>query len=73
VEIDIKKTKNVLLSHHQNTGRNYDIKMANRSFENVAQFTVTNQNLVQEVIERRLNSGNACYNSVQNLLTSHLL
>jgi hypothetical protein len=26
--------------------------------------TVTNQNLIQEEIKRRLNSGNACYHSV---------
>jgi hypothetical protein len=52
--------------------------IANRSFENVEQFrylgtTVTNQNLVQEEIKRRLNSGNACYHSVENLLSSRLL
>jgi hypothetical protein len=35
--------------------------------------TVTNQNLIQEEIKRRFNSGNACYHSVQNLLSSHLL
>jgi hypothetical protein len=35
--------------------------------------TVTNQNLIQEEFKRRLNSGNACYNSVQNLLSSCLL
>jgi hypothetical protein len=35
--------------------------------------TVTNQNLIQEEIKRRLNSGNACYHSVQNLLSSQLL
>jgi hypothetical protein len=34
---------------------------------------VTNQNLIQEEIKRRLNSGNACYHSVQNLLSSRLL
>jgi hypothetical protein len=44
----------------------------------VAQFrylgtTVTNQNVVQEDIKRRLNSGNACYHSVQNVLSSRLL
>jgi hypothetical protein len=35
--------------------------------------TVTNQSLIQEEIKRRLNSGNACYHSVQNLLPSRLL
>jgi hypothetical protein len=34
---------------------------------------VTNQNLIQDEIKRRLNSGNACYHSVQNLLSSRLL
>jgi hypothetical protein len=31
------------------------------------------QNLIQEEIKRILNSGKACYHSVQNLLSSHLL
>jgi hypothetical protein len=35
--------------------------------------TITNENLIQEEIRRRLNSGNACYHSVQNLLSSRLL
>jgi hypothetical protein len=35
--------------------------------------TVTNQNLIQDGIKRRLNSGNASYHSVQNLLSSRLL
>jgi hypothetical protein len=35
--------------------------------------TVTNQNFIQEEIKRRLNSGNACYYSAQNLLSSRLL
>jgi hypothetical protein len=68
----------MLVSRYQNAGQNHDIKIGNRSFENVAQFkyygtTVTNQNLIQEVIKRRLNSGNACYHSVQNHLLSRLL
>jgi hypothetical protein len=67
----------MLLSRHQNAGQNHDIKIANRSFENVAQFrylgtTIINQNLIQEEIEI-LNSCNACYHSVQNLLSPHLL
>jgi hypothetical protein len=35
--------------------------------------TATNQNLIQVEIKRRLNSGNVCYHSVQNLLSSRLL
>jgi hypothetical protein len=35
--------------------------------------TVTNQNLIQEEIKGRLNSGNACYHMVQNILSFHLL
>jgi hypothetical protein len=68
----------MLVSHDQNVGQNRDIKIGNRSFENVSQFkylgmTVTNQNMIQEEIKRKLNSGNACYHSIQNLLSSHLL
>jgi hypothetical protein len=65
----------MLLSCHQNAEQNHDI---GRCFENVAQLiylemTITNQNLIQEEIRRRLNSGNACYHSVLNRLSSHLL
>jgi hypothetical protein len=35
--------------------------------------TSTNQNSIQEEIKSRLKSGNACYYSVQNLLSSSLL
>jgi hypothetical protein len=68
----------MLLSGHQNAGQNQGTKIANSSFENVSQFkylgtTVTNQNLIQEEIKRRLNSDNACYRSVQSLLSSRLL
>jgi hypothetical protein len=78
LEINVEKTKYMLLSHHQNVGKNRDIKIASRSFENVSQFTylgttVTNPNLIQKEIKRRLNSGSACYQLVQNLLFSCLL
>jgi hypothetical protein len=68
----------MLLCRHQNAGKNYDVKIAKRFFENVAQFRysgtkVTHQNLIQEEIKRRLNSGDACYHSVQNLSSSRLL
>jgi hypothetical protein len=35
--------------------------------------TVTNRNLIQEEIKRRLNSGNAWHRSVQNLVSSRPL
>jgi len=35
--------------------------------------TLTNQNSITEEIKSRLRSGNACYHSVQNLLSSRLL
>jgi hypothetical protein len=37
LEINIEKTKFMLLSRRQNVGQNRDIKIANRSFENVSQ------------------------------------
>jgi hypothetical protein len=48
------------------------------SFENVSHFkylraTVTNGHLIKEEVKRRLNSGNACYHLVENLLSSRLL
>jgi hypothetical protein len=53
LEINVQKTKYMLLSHHLNAGQNRDIKIANRSFEILSQFkyletTVTNQNLIHE-------------------------
>jgi hypothetical protein len=68
----------MLLFCHQYAGKNHHIKIGNRCSENVAQFryfgtTVTNQNLIREEIKRRLGSGNACYHSVQNLLSSRLM
>jgi hypothetical protein len=71
LEVNTEKTKYMVLFPHQNAGQNHDMKIPNRCFENVAQFrylgtTITNQNLILEKIKRRLNS-------VQNLLSSHLL
>jgi hypothetical protein len=48
LEINVEETKYMLLSRQQNVGQNRDMKIANRSFENVSQFkylgtTVTNK------------------------------
>jgi hypothetical protein len=50
----------------------------NSSFERVEEFkylgtNLTNQNSIQEEVKIRLKSGNACYYSVQNLLSSSFL
>jgi hypothetical protein len=38
LEVHTEETKYMLLSRHQNAGRNHDIKIANTAFDNVAQF-----------------------------------
>jgi hypothetical protein len=60
IAVTAGKTKCMLLSHHQNAGQNHDIKIANKSFANLAQFkclvtTVTNQNLIQVEIKKKPN------------------
>jgi hypothetical protein len=69
-----EKTKYMLMSRKK-ARQKHDIKIANRSFEGVAEFkylvtTLTDQNCMQEEIKSRLNSGNGCYHSVQSLLSS---
>ena len=66
------------VSRDQNAGRIHSMKTANGSIERVEEFkylgtALTNQNSIQEEIKSRLKLGNACYYSVQNLLSSSLL
>jgi hypothetical protein len=68
----------MVMSGDQNAGRSHSLKIDNNFFESVEDFkylgtTLTNQNSIQKEIKRRLESGNACYHSVQNLLSSSLL
>jgi L-lysine 2,3-aminomutase len=66
------------MSRDQHAGRNHNREIDNSSFERVEEFkylgtTLTNQNSIQEEIKSILKSGNACYHSAQNLLSSSLL
>jgi hypothetical protein len=78
LEINSEKTKYMITSHHQNSGQNQNIRIANELFEKVATYkylgmTLTTQNDIHDEIKSRLNSGNACCYSIQNLLSSHLI
>jgi hypothetical protein len=66
------------MSRDRNAGQNGYIQIGNKPFEAVEQFKylgtiLTNQNYINEEIKSRLKSGNACYHSVQNLLSFSLL
>jgi hypothetical protein len=66
------------MTRDQNAGLSHNIRIYNSSFERVEEFkyfrtTVTNQNSIQEEIKSSLNSGNVCYHSVQNLMSSSFL
>ena len=68
----------MVMSRDQNAGRSHNMKTDNSSFERVEEFkylgtTLTSQIYILEEIKSRLKSGNACYHSVQNLLSSSLL
>jgi len=78
LEVSANKTKNMVMSQDQNAGRIHSVRIDNSTFERVEEFkylgtTLTNQNSNAEEIKNRLRSGNACYHSVQNLLSSRLL
>ncbi|KAJ4450362.1 hypothetical protein ANN_01783 [Periplaneta americana] len=78
LEVNPEKTKYMIMSRDQNIVRNGNIKIGDLSFEEVEKFkyhgaTVTNINDTREEIKRRINMGNACYYSVEKLLSSSLL
>jgi hypothetical protein len=78
LEINVEKTKYMIMSRYPNSEQNQNTRRANQSFEKVSKFkylgmTLTNQNEIHDEIKRRLNSGNTCYYSVQNLLSSRLI
>jgi len=78
LEVNADKTKYMVMSRDQNAGRSHNIKTDNSSLERVEECKYlgsnsTNQNSIQGEIKSRVNSGNACYHSVHNLLSSSLL
>jgi len=65
----------MVMYRDQNGGRSHNKKTGNSSFERVEEFkylgiTLTNKNSIHEEIKSRLKSGNACYHSAQNRLSS---
>jgi len=78
LEVSVDKTKYKVMSRDQNAGRINSMRTDNSSFEKVEEFkylgtNFTNKNSIAEEIKSRLRSGNACYHSVQNLLSSRFL
>jgi hypothetical protein len=70
--------KDMVMTRDQNVGQSHKINNDNSSFERVEEFkyfgtTLTDQNSVQEEIKSRLKSQNACYYSMQNILSSSFL
>jgi len=78
LEVNADKTKYMVMSRDKNTGRSHNINIDKSYFEREEEFkyfgtTLTNRNSTEEKINSRLKSGNACYLSLQNLLSSSLL
>ena len=78
LEVNADKTKYMVMSPDQNAGQIHSVRIDNSTFERMEEFkylgtTLTNQNYIAEEIKSRLKSGNVCYHSVQNLLSSRFL
>jgi hypothetical protein len=68
LEANRKKTEHIWLSRRQNVGQDDEIKIANRSCENVTKLKylgtkITNHNLIRDEIKERMKSGNDCPHS----------
>jgi len=75
LEVNVDKTKYMIMSRDQNAGRVHSVRIDNSTFERVEEFnylgtTFTNQNSIPEEIKSKLRSGNTCCYSVQNLVSS---
>jgi hypothetical protein len=78
LEVHVGESKYTVMSRDQNAGRSHNMKTGSSSSERVEEFrylgkTLTDQNYFQAEIKSRSKSGNTCYHSVQNPLSSSLL
>ena len=69
LEVNVDKTKYMVMSREQTAGLSHTVKVNNGSIERVEEFkylgkTLTNENSIQKEIKSRLKLGNAYYHSV---------
>jgi hypothetical protein len=78
LEVNAEKTRYIVTSRDQDAGQSQNIKTYNSSFERLEQFiclgtNLTNRNYIRGAMKGSLKSGNVCYLSLQNLLSSSFL
>jgi hypothetical protein len=78
LEVSADKTKYMVMSREQNAGRIHSARIDNSTFERVLIVSIFGNNFNKSKFyygrfKSRLRSGNVCYYSVQNLLSSRLL
>ena len=78
LEVNSDKTKYMITSRQQNIVQNQNIVIENLSFEKVEKLkylgvTVTNTNDIRKEIKGGINMGNACYYSLEKILSSRPL
>jgi hypothetical protein len=78
LEINAEKTKYMIMSCHLNSGQNQNIRITNKSLENVAKFkylgmTLTNKNDIHDEIKSRLNLEMLVIIQSKIFLASHLI
>jgi len=74
LEVNTEKIKYTVMPHHENAGQNNNLVIANKFYENMAKFKhmvkiVMNQNCIHEEVKSKINLGDGCYHSVQNVLS----
>jgi hypothetical protein len=78
LEVNADKTKEMAVFPDKNEGTSHNVKTDKSFFERVKEFkylwkTLAKQNCIREEIKGRLQSRNACYHLVRNVLSYSLL